>query len=122
MNTYRASITGNTLITEGIGETLSAKELNEVCNSLGIFFTRKMMNHIRNSKQEYGKIIPIDNKKREHFITDLTIKHNIYSLGRFATWRPKVMLDDVLSDIYQIRKMIQGGKYATLKYNQNMHN
>ena len=117
MNTYRASITGNTLITEGIG-VLSAKELNEICNSFGISFTRQMMNTVLNHIQKLGKITPIDNKIRQKVITDMTIYHNVYSLGRFATWRPKVMLDDVLEDIWHIKKLIQGGNYAVLKHTQ----
>ena len=61
----------------------------------------------------------IDNKIRGEFILDLTLTHNIYSLGRYATWRPKVMLDDVLDDIFVIRKLIQQGKYASRLHQQS---
>lgn len=118
MNSYRASITGDTLIVEGMGKLMD-KELNQICDSLGIDFSRTMMNHVFNHVQKLGKITPIDNTLREKAITDMTLNHNVYSLGRFATWRPKVMLDDVLEDIYHIRKLIQGGNYAALKHQQN---
>lgn len=118
MNTYRASITGSTLIIEGV-DKLSDKELNQICHSLGIFFSRQMMNSVLNHKQKFGKITPINNQLREKAITDMTLNYGVYSLGRFATWRPKVMLDDVLEDIWHIRKLIQGGNYATLKHRQN---
>lgn len=121
MNTYRASITGDILITEGVGE-LSQKELYAICDSLGINFTRQMMNNVVNYKQRLGKITPINNRIREEFITRMTIGHGIYSLGRFATWRPKVMLDDVLEDIYHIRRLIEGGKYCALNHKQNEDN
>ncbi len=121
LNSYRASITGDTLIVEGMGKLMD-KELNQICDSLGIDFSRTMMNHVFNHVQKLGKIIPIDNTLREKAITDMTLNYNVYSLGRFATWRPKVMLDDVLEDIYHIRKLIQGGKYAALKHQQNEEN
>ena len=88
MNTYRASITGGTLIVEGVGK-LTDKELNEICWSLGIPYGRTMMNHVKNTVQKNGKIFQINNHTREKAIVDMTVNHNLYSLGRFATWRPK---------------------------------
>jgi hypothetical protein len=37
----------------------------------------------------------------------LTEEHNIYSLGRFATWR-QLLLDDLVKDIGVIEKLIDG--------------
>jgi hypothetical protein len=121
MNTYRASITGNILITEGVGQ-LTQNELYQICESFGIDLQSVMTNHIRNHKHMLGKITPISNRDREEFITDMTIRYNIYSLGRFACWRPKTMLDDVLEDIWHIRRLIEGGHYQSLKYQQNEDN
>jgi len=121
MNTYRASITGDTLITEGIG-ALGEKELNMICESLGIDFHRGMMNQVHNFEQPFGKITHIGENKRTKFITEMTVKYGIYSLGRFATWRPKVMLDDVLKDIFVIKKLIKTGAYGAMKHKQGENN
>lgn len=113
---YRASITGNTLIIEGM-KKLHYKDLTEIYESLGIKFYDDP-NQYLNHKQKFGKMIPIDNKIRQNIIADLTLKYGIYSLGRFATWRPKVMLDDVLEDIFVIRRLIEEGNYGSIKYKQ----
>jgi hypothetical protein len=52
-----------------------------------------------------GKIIPANNKERLKYIMWLTDKHNIFSLGRFATWRP-LRTDHLLEDIKIIRRII----------------
>jgi hypothetical protein len=36
----------------------------------------------------------------------LTHERNIYSLGRFATWR-NILLDDVVDDIAAIKKLLK---------------
>lgn len=55
------------------------------------------------SSSKYGKIAPIDEDWRREFISWATDEHNVYSLGRFATWRPGLLLDDVVKDISQIQ-------------------
>lgn len=118
INTYRASITGDVLIIESIGG-LTDRELNKICWSFGIPFKRSMLNHVKNKIQKNGKISSMDNKEREKIISDMTLNHNLYSLGRFATWRPKVMLDDVLDDICHIRRLIKCGVYHAIKHKQS---
>ena len=49
--------------------------------------------------------MPIDDKTRKDFIYTLTEKYNIYSVGRFATWR-QLLLDDVVNDISVIERLI----------------
>lgn len=61
--------------------------------------------------QQYSKILPIDEKVRRNFIMWATDKFNIYSLGRFATWRPGLLMDDVVNDVRVIRKIINSGNY-----------
>jgi len=121
INAYRASINGDILIIEST-TPINRKDIYHICDSFGIPFTRQMLNYLLNHFQPLGKISAIRNSIREKIITDMTLKHNVYSLGRFATWRPKVMLDDVLKDISHIRKMIAGGDYAVLKKRQNERN
>jgi len=113
---YRASITGDTLIIEGT-KKLCYKDLTEIYTSLGIKFYDDPTQY-KNHKQKFGKIIPIDNKIRQNIITDLTLKYGIYSLGRFATWRPKILLDDILEDIFVIRRLIEEGHYGSIKHRQ----
>jgi len=59
-------------------------------------------NHVTVQKQQYAKIQPIDNDLRKQFIWWATDQCNIYSLGRFATWRPNLLLDDLLQDVQLI--------------------
>jgi len=113
---YRASLIGDTLITEGMHK-LHHNALVEICKSLGIRWNENYPEQITNHIQKMGKISAIDNKIRQKAITELTLKYGIYSLGRFATWRPKVMLDDVLEDIWHINRLIKGGDYAAIKHN-----
>lgn len=56
--------------------------------------------------QQYSKIMPIDDDQRKRFMAWATDKHNIYSLGRFATWRPGLLLDDLVNDIKRIEGWI----------------
>ena len=65
-----------------------------------------MLTDIETSEQEYGKIMPIDEKLRKEFIYQMTTKYNIYSVGRFATWR-QLLLDDVVEDIQHIEHFIR---------------
>lgn len=56
--------------------------------------------------QKYAKILPIDEDERRAFIMWASTQHNIYSLGRFATWRPGLLLDDVVQDVRVIQRLI----------------
>ncbi len=58
-------------------------------------------------QQKFMKILPIDEDIRKKFILWATDKFNIYSLGRFATWRPGLLLDDLINDIRVIQKISQ---------------
>lgn len=60
-------------------------------------------------EQAYGKIEAIDDRDRRKFIMWATDNFNIYSLGRFATWKPGLLLDDVLGDLFKVREMIRIG-------------
>lgn len=62
-------------------------------------------------QQQYSKILPIDDRWRKEFIMNLSRDYNIYSLGRFATWRPGLLLDDVVNDIRVIANIARNGQY-----------
>lgn len=57
-------------------------------------------------EQRYAKILPIDEDERRAFIMWASTHHNIWSLGRFATWRPGLLLDDVVNDVRVIQRLI----------------
>ena len=74
------------------------------------------------SHQEFGKIRPIDENIRKEFIFQMTSKHNIYSVGRFATWR-QLLLDDVVDDLKVVEQFIRGGTdYARWVHSQKGEN
>lgn len=58
--------------------------------------------------QKYSKILPISDDERKRFIMWATENFNIYSLGRFATWRPGLLLDDVVNDVRVIQRLVNG--------------
>lgn len=59
--------------------------------------------------QQYAKILPINDDLRKKFISWASEQHNIYSLGRFSTWRVNLLQDDVVNDVRIIQKLIQTG-------------
>jgi hypothetical protein len=59
--------------------------------------------------QRYSKILPIDEDVRKRFIAHATDHFKIYSLGRYATWRPGMLLDDLVQDVTRIRGWLSGG-------------
>jgi hypothetical protein len=118
ITTYRASLNEDILIIESLGE-FNPIELTTVLGSFGLHESDIEEHTILNHSQSLGKIVDIDDKLRSDFITAMTIECNIYSLGRFATWRPGLLLDDIVDDIFIIRRLITGGQYAVHKYKQN---
>jgi hypothetical protein len=64
---------------------------------------------IKSVPQKYAKIEPISDDIRKAFMHWATTQHNIYSLGRFATWRPGLLLDDLINDVRLIDRWIKSG-------------
>lgn len=60
-------------------------------------------------RQRYAKILPIDDRERRKFIMWATDEFGIYSIGRFAIWKPGLLLDDVFHDIRRVQDMIRNG-------------
>jgi hypothetical protein len=110
---YRVSITGNELIVEcghGIGLKPTADRIDSVVHSslhlLGLDHSQ-LASEITVTKSQYGKIAPIDETARKDFVHwASTETGRAFSLGRYATWRPGLLLDDVVNDVRVIERMI----------------
>lgn len=115
---YRISMTGDNLIAE------SASGIMKTIESYAPFIYQATGIDLRNeiiiddadiNRQPFAKISHIPERLRCDTIMRLTDEFGIYSLGRYATWRPGLLLDDIVNDIYVIRKMIAGGESERLK-------
>lgn len=105
----RISITGDQLIAECYGGRKPADELRfaqQCAKRMGLDPSCVLNAEIK--PQRYAKILPIDEGERRRFIMWATDVHGVYSLGRFATWRPGLLLDDVVNDVRVIQRLIGG--------------
>jgi hypothetical protein len=102
----RATITGDQIIVEfpNLGEIPDTIDLANVYNSLGLYDCVVLDAGFK--KQPYFKITEIDESERKKFMRWATVHHGIYSLGRYATWRPKLLLDDLVHDVRTIEGWI----------------
>jgi hypothetical protein len=102
---YRASITGSLLIVEEIvGGPEEEAPLSWVESAFGI--NSEALEPLGHSEQSFGKVDELPSLIRKRLLYELTTKHGIYSLGRFATWR-NVLLDDVVNDIVVIKRLLK---------------
>lgn len=102
-NVYRASITGDLMIVEAVGE-LDCNDQQALRRAFGV--TIPEPTEMERVEQKYGKIAPIDDAARKQLLFRMTHDHNVYSLGRFATWR-NILLDDVVDDISTIKRLLR---------------
>lgn len=100
---YRASITGSLLIVEHAGDP-HGDWLEDVVHAFGISNSISL-EPIDEVKQNYGKIVPLPSPLRKSWMFKLTTEHNVFSFGRFATWR-NLLLDDLLQDAAVIKLLI----------------
>lgn len=111
---YRISITGDQLIIEGAGNF--SGEGNQIAGKaaaeLGI--NPCHLGEARLHISQYAKIGRLSRKDRllaSDFMFWATSNHNVYSLGRFATWRAGLLLDDLVNDILKIERWMSGSTY-----------
>lgn len=115
---YRASITGDRLILEyahvdrGLADhpILQRDAIAFACEAFGIPYGRWVLTP-KFQEQSYAKILPIEEAARRKFILWASETHNVYSLGRYATWRPSLLLDDLVNDIRVIQRIQSGTAY-----------
>jgi hypothetical protein len=120
---YRVSVIGNVVICEA-AVPIESKPAPHIMSILmdDFGFRPSKITNITSSTQEYGKIRPIDERLRKEFIFQMTTQHNIYSVGRFATWR-QILLDDVVDDVKVVEEFIRGkSDYARWMHSQKGEN
>jgi hypothetical protein len=116
---YRASITGDLLIAEYVNtKNMQPRDVSEPFEAFGLYES-DCKEIERPTYQRYGKIAPIDDGWRKSFMFNLTEKYNIFSLGRFATWR-NILLDDVVHDIIVIKQLMTAGIYDRARAHVNL--
>lgn len=103
----RISLTGSELVAECYGEDVPDKSIvaSIALEELGI--NPSLVQSITMKRQSYAKILPIPEDERRKFIMWATEEYNVYSLGRYATWRPGLLLDDVVNDVRVIRRLVE---------------
>lgn len=117
----RVSVTGNQLIIELPKHVVGDDTFFEDCNKarvelaamcvglLGIL--NEKVSNVRFAVSSYSKILPISDQARKDFMFWATKNSEIYSLGRYATWRPGLLLDDLVKDIRLIDGWIGRSNY-----------
>ena len=109
----RVSITGNLLIAEMPSFVLtddldSCSLAEEAATLLGIHPADINYNDIALTEQHYHKIAPIDEAERRNFVHWASSEKQIaWQLGRYATWRPWLQLDDLVHDIRKIDRWMR---------------
>lgn len=116
MQTYRASITGNTLIIEGIdfgaeNNYFAEGELGTILSTFGLNLNHVDVQSQTRTIQRLGKIVDIPSDVRAALLYDLTSNHGIFSVGRFACWR-NILLDDVAKDVVSVSKLVDASDYS----------
>lgn len=110
----RLSVVGDQLIAECHGHGCEHVQpnmlLGECLKRLGILADPEDCQDVRFVAQKYAKILPIDEDERRRFIMWASDTHSVYSLGRYATWRPGLLLDDVVNDVRVICRLIDGAE------------
>ena len=108
---YRSSICGSEILIEGVGPFPTLQDqmdiVRMVCSSFGLRSDHVMT--VRDAKpSKYQKIADLNRAEHEsakRFMMWLS------RLGRFATWRPKLLLDDLVQDVSVIKGLINENHY-----------
>lgn len=104
----RVSITGDELVIEcpGVlaGDLNVPKTMDRALHLLGL--EKQDCYGAEVVPARYAKILPVDEGARRDFLHWATENHNVFSLGRYATWRPGLLLDDLVKDVRLIDRWI----------------
>lgn len=113
---YRASITGRTLIIERTysddGRPTRHVDLDEILAAFGLGKHQSVKTKfLSDTSQTFGKIVDIPKQQRDAVLYHLTQEYDVFSIGRFATWR-NILLDDVVQDLDVVEKLINASGYS----------
>lgn len=112
---YRATLQDSELIMEfmqGVDPYTATDSAELLLNDLLGFKPVILQTSV--TPQRYGKMVAIEEDVRRAFIAWATEHHGVYSLGRFATWRP-LLLDDLVQDIKKIDLLLESDTYGRVK-------
>jgi len=115
---YRASMEGDLLKVESTQpikyfDAWSAFKLNGWMKNNKISGDSEIVKW--NTETPLGKLAPLkDEAFRRQVILNLTKDFNIYSLGRFATWR-NIQLDDIVNDVNRINEIVNKDEYDRMR-------
>jgi hypothetical protein len=117
---YRASITGDQLIMEFVGEPDERKGSTGVYDIAEHFGIQEedVIDISEPKKARYQKLAKLsdeDNKKAQAFMHWATLNFQVYSLGRFAKWQAGLLLDDVVQDVLKIERWMNASNGYELK-------
>ena len=107
---YRASITGDLLIAEFSGPEDELELWKDLVMEAFALPSDEQWRSLGKVSQSYGKVAPINDYARKALIAKLSAERNVFSLGRFATWR-NILLDDVVQDAMVIKRLIKASAY-----------
>lgn len=117
---YRASIVDSHIILEGVGAVPQRSPARGMLQGalvcLGL--DRDMIGDFQVHQAAYQKIEALsggDQELAKRFIMEMTEKHGIYSLGRYALWRPNLLLDDIVNDVRVIERLMAGDSGYSLR-------
>lgn len=123
---YRATMEGDTIIAEFmLGKQTnflsSDKSINSalvrILETFGIYLNgdgyKLTLTNLTRDAYPRGKLNPLkmDDKQRKALIYNLTNKHRVYSLGRWATYR-SIGMDAIANDLLKIERLLRMDDYA----------
>jgi hypothetical protein len=115
---YRVSITGDKIVIEFASSAAYTAE-ESLAEAMALLGINQEVDDYSVVDQAYGKIAPIDEDERRSFIHWASTEKRIaWQLGRFATWRPRLLLDDLVQDVRKIERWIT---MPSSKYEQDLH-
>lgn len=121
---FRASVTGDIAILESLTDDNPKDVFNWITSKqgeAGLALHQFGFENIDGSEfelidstvQKHGKIVDMPTSMRQGLLYELTRDYNVFSLGRFATWR-NILLDDVVKDIQFIERLMNNSSYGRL--------
>ncbi len=113
----RVSITGDELIVECPGSFPKWGEndarMNAIWAAGHLGIPSAYLSDIAWKAQQYAKILPVDEAERRRFLHWCSAERgHCWNLGRFATWRPGLLMDDLVNDVRVITKLMESKSTA----------